>query len=231
MSFSDRYLILLSAFSLTCLAIAGHVDAMTPTQYREQGLAYRRQERFSEAIAAFQKSVALSPKDVSGRILLGWTQHLAGQEDAAARSLFQAIALNPRSTQAFNALGIVFLVQGELAPAIITHTWAALLQPDNEIAHYNLSLAYQRQGLFDWAIAHARRAAVLEPDNPHPLVAEAIAHWGNRDRVAATQTYRQAINVDGRYSNAEFLNYLKEAGFSPDQIQISQQVLAISVLK
>ncbi|WP_019502330.1 tetratricopeptide repeat protein [Pseudanabaena sp. PCC 6802] len=210
------------------LAIARPVFAASPnsaSQYRQQGLAYRQQERFPEAIAAFEKAAELAPKDVSARILLGWTQHLAGQESEAARSLWSAIYLDPFSVQAFNALGIVYLVQGELPPAITSHTWAALLKPDNEIAYYNLSLAYHRQKLHTVAIANAKRAAQLEPGNPHPLVAEAIAHWDNGDRNAAIQSFRSAVSIDSRYGDANFLDYLKEAGFSTEQIQTSKQVL------
>jgi Flp pilus assembly protein TadD len=219
------------ALLLTGSAIALPVFAantQTASQYRQQGLSYRQQERFPEAIAAFQKAAELAPQDASARILLGWTQHLAGQETEAARSLWDAIYLDPSSVQAFNAIGIVYLVRGDLSPAIASHSWAALLKPDNEIAYYNLSLAYHRQKLYAMAIANAMRAASLEPDNPHPLVAAAIAHWDNGDRGAAIKTYRAAIGVDGRYKEANFLDYLKEAGFSPDQIETSKQVLAAS---
>lgn len=210
------------------LAIAGSVFAASPnsaSQYRQQGLAYRQQERFPEAIAAFEKAAELAPKDVSARILLGWTQHLTGQESEAALSLWSAIYLDPFSVQAFNALGIVYLVQGELPPAIVSHTWAALLKHDNEIAYYNLSLAYHRQKLYTVAIANAKRAAQLEPSNPHPLVAEAISHWDNGDRNDALQTFRSAVSIDGRYGDVNFLDYLKEAGFSAEQIQTSKQIL------
>jgi Flp pilus assembly protein TadD len=201
------------------------VDTRAASQYRQQGLAYRQQERFTEAIAAFEKAAELAPQDAGARILLGWTQHLNGQESEAAQSLWNAIYLDPFSVQAFNALGIVYLVRDELSPSIVIHTWAALLKPDNEIAYYNLSLAYHRQKLYSVAIANAARAARLEPSNPHPLVAEAIALWDNGDRSTAIQTYRDAIGIDSRYKDPDFLNYLKEAGFSIEQIETSKQVL------
>jgi Flp pilus assembly protein TadD len=219
-------LLLLAGSAIALPAFA--VDTRAASQYRQQGLSYRQQERFTEAIAAFEKAAELAPQDTSARILLGWTQHLAGQESEAAQSLWDAIYLDPFSVQAFNALGIVYLVRGELSPSIAIHSWAALLKPDNEIAYYNLSLAYHRQKLYAMAITNAYRAASLEPDNPHPLVAEAIAHWDNGDLATAIKTYRDAIGVDGRYKEANFLDYLKEAGFSPDQIETSKQVLAAS---
>lgn len=201
--------------------------AVSADQYRQQGLAYRQQERYPEAISALTRAVELDPENISGRVVLGWTQHRAGQATAAAKTLLDAFYLNPFNVPTSNALGIVYLVGGNLSAAITTHTWAALLKPDNEIAHYNLSLALERIRQYDLAIATAREAVRLEPTNPHPLIALALAQSGNQDTALAQQTFRQAIDLDGRYGDARFLTYLNEAGFSPDQIQRSQQILQL----
>jgi Flp pilus assembly protein TadD len=193
--------------------------------YRELGITYRDQGDLPASIAAFQKAVELSPENLEGRVNLGWTLHLAKRDRQSAQVLEQTIPYDPYNVQTFNALGIVYLVNDDLAAAALTHTWASWLDPNNEIAHYNLSLAYQRLHQFPWAIASAQRATQLEPDNPHPWVALAIAQWEN-DRPSALDSYQQAIALDDRYSDREFLEYLNEAGFSPDQIQLSQQVLA-----
>ncbi|WP_233743928.1 tetratricopeptide repeat protein [Leptodesmis sichuanensis] len=202
--------------------------AQSASEYRQLGLSLREQERYPEAIAALKKSVELDPQNLSGRVLLGWTEHKAGQQNAAMKTLLESLRLNPFDVPTLNALGIVYLVSGKLDSAIATHGWAAILKPDNEIAYYNLSLAFERIQQYDWAIATAKEAAKLEPTNPHPLVALAIAHWGNRDIDRTKAAYRQAIAVDARYGDPGFLAYLNEAGFSADQIQRSRQVLEAS---
>jgi Flp pilus assembly protein TadD len=194
-------------------------------KYRELGLSYQKQERYSEAIASLKKSVELEPNNFNGRVSLGWTEHLAGQQDNAAKSLWEAASLHPFSPPTFNALGIVYLVSGDLTSAVLVHTWAAMLKPNNEIAFYNLSLADHRLKLYDLAITNATKAATLEPSNPHPLIALAIAHWDSDDRIRAQLAYRKALDLDGRYSDRNFLTYLKEAGFSSDQISTSQAIL------
>jgi tetratricopeptide (TPR) repeat protein len=203
-------------------------DRRAADEYRQLGLTYRKQERLDEAIAALQRSVTLDPNNLDGRIILGWTQHLAKKHDEAASSLWDAIYLSPTSLQAFNAIGIVYLVRGDLPQSVVLHSWAAILKDNNEIAHYNLSLAYQRLKQYDLAIAYAQKAIELEPTNPHPFVALAIARWSSGDLANAKKIFREAINVDSRYRSPEFLNFLNEAGFSNDQIQIAKQVLAIS---
>lgn len=211
--------------AIASLLVPSSAFAQPAADYRQQGLSLREQERYSEAIAALQKSVELEPQNLSGRVLLGWTQHKAGQTPIAEKTLLEAFNLNPFDVPTLNALGIVYLVGGKLNNAIAAHSWAALLKPNNEIAHYNLSLALERIGQYDWAIATAKEAAKLEPSNPHPLVAEAIAHLGNQETSLAQAAFRQAIAIDPRYSDSGFLTYLNEAGFSPNQILRSQQIL------
>lgn len=194
--------------------------------YRELGITYRDQGDLTASIAAFQKAVELSPENLEGRVNLGWTLHLAKRDRQSAQVLEQTIPYDPYNVQTFNALGIVYLVNDDLAAAVLTHTWASWLKPNNEIAHYNLSLAYQRLQQYPWAIASAQKAAQLEPENPHPWVALAIAQWQQGDRQTALESYQQAIALDDRYSDREFLEYLNESGFSPAQIQLSQQILA-----
>ena len=216
----------LSTIALSLAAIAAPAPAQTAAEYRQQGLSLREQARYPEAIAALQTAVQLEPTNLSGRVLLGWTQHKAGQATAAAATLSQTLQQNPFAVPTLNALGIVYLVNGDLPQAIAAHTWAAMLKPDNEIAYYNLSLAFERIQQYDWAIATAQTATQLEPTNPHPPVAAAIAHWGNQEQSQAQAAFRQAIARDGRYADAAFLTYLDEAGFSAAQIQTAQTVLA-----
>lgn len=215
--------------NVTTIANPRAAWSMTAEEYRVQGLAYRQQEKYPEAIAALQKAVDLEPKNISGRVILGWTQHRAGQEEAAAKTLTDNFYRQPFDVPNLNALGIVHLVSGKLSEAVVTHSWAIALKPNNEIAYYNLSLAMERLGQYEWAVSNAIEASKLEPTNPHPLIALAIAHW-QENRPQALEAFQRAIALDGRYGNREFLNYLPEAGFSPEQTQTSKQILQ-AVLK
>jgi tetratricopeptide (TPR) repeat protein len=195
-------------------------------EYRQQGLAYRSQGDFQGAIAALTQSVNLAPADSGGYLILGWTQHLAGESEAAAKSLWRAIWLKPQLVEAANALGIVYLVRGELNTAILTHQWAGFFKAKNEIASYNLSLAYQQQREFPLAIAYAKIAINLEPKNPHPLVSLSISHWEDGDQISAKSNFQAAIDLDSRYRDPQFLDFLNESGFSTAQILTAKSVLA-----
>lgn len=209
-----------------CLGYPGAAATGTAAQYRQLGLSYRQQERFPEAIAALEKSTVLEP-NAANRVLLGWTQHLAGDRQGALETLVATVHQNPLHIPALNALGIVCLVNGNLAEAVIVHSWATILNPQNEIAHYNLSLAYHRLQQYSWAIAAAVRAVQLEPENPHPLIAEAIAHWDSGNPTLAQTRYAQAGDLDLRYQDPGFLIHLQAAGLSPSQIQTAEAIQAV----
>ncbi|NJR40038.1 MAG: tetratricopeptide repeat protein [Leptolyngbyaceae cyanobacterium CSU_1_4] len=192
--------------------------------FRQIGLDYRNQGLYDEAIAALQKSVELDPNELSGRVILGWTLHLAGQETEATHQLKQALAQQPNDVSALNALGIVYLVSGDLNAAVQTHQQAVALQPDNEIGYFNLSLAYHRLNRSADAIANARRATQLEPENPNPWLALAIAHWDNNELTLAQEAYQQAIRQNAQYDSAAILDQLKFSGFSQKQIQLTETI-------
>lgn len=217
--------ILLTGVGLGSL-VDNAVAATTSEDYRILGLSYRQQGRFEEAIAAMQTAVDLAPEHVSGQVLLGWTQHLASDDEAAAATLVRAFQLDPFATPTVNALGIVYLVQNRLWSAITTHLWAAYLKPDNEIAYFNLSLAAHGIGYYDWAIELATKAVALEPYNPHPLIAEAIAHWNKGDRQQASDRYRAAVALSPRYATDGIATYLDAAAFSQEQIRIAQLIIS-----
>ena len=199
-------------------------DLTTAQTYRQVGLQARQQGYLADAIASFKLAVVLAPRVVSGYVLLGWTQHLAGQRNEAVESLTRALEQDSEDVPALNALGIVYLVKGDLGPAIEIHTQAKTLKPDNEIAYYNLSLAYQRLPEIPLAIENATRATELEPYNPHPWVALALTHWSNQDFAAAATAYQEALRLDGRYFQAYHLDHLTKAGFSPEQIQVVDEI-------
>lgn len=200
------------------------IDPEIAQFYRQQGLVSRNAGRFGDAIATLKLAVAMDPYSPEGYVILGWTQHLAGYRNFAIQTLQRGLKQAPDHVPSLNALGIVYLVQGELEAAVVTHTRALELRRNNEIAHYNLSLAYERLADFPKAIHHAQNATELEPQNPHPWVALALAHWAAGDTTEAQASYQQSIRLDGRYRHQDYLDHLQEAGFSAEQIQMTDDI-------
>lgn len=200
------------------------IDETTASIYRQRGLDYRDQGNFEDAIATLKQAVAIDPFNSYGYVLLGWTQHLAGQGEQAVGTLKTALQYDEANIEALNALGIAYLVQGLLNDAVATHTQAIKLNDYNEIAHYNLSLAYERLKDYDAAIQHAQRATELEAFNPHTWVALALAEAGGGDMAAAQAAYGRAMFRDNRYRDRSHLSHLIKAGLSKPQIKEVDQI-------
>ena len=204
--------------------IPSSADRKTAQTYRQSGLKLRQRGNYTEALASFEKAAKLDPSNLSGRVLWGWTLHLAEKETEATEVLQQVLAQDANNIPALNALGIVYLVSGNLTDAVKTHQQAVSLNPKNEIAHYNLALAYQRLKKYDPALTHAQQATQLEPNNPHNWVAIALVYWDKGDKIQAKAMYQRAINLDSRYRQSSFLSHLKLAGFSADQIELTNKI-------
>ncbi|NJK35094.1 MAG: tetratricopeptide repeat protein [Oscillatoriales cyanobacterium SM2_2_1] len=95
------------------IGAAGYAQTPSAATHRADGLSYRQQEQWPAAIAQFRQAVALEPDNPQNYVLLGWTQHLAGQSQDAAGTLWEGVFRQPMAVAAFNALGIVYLVRGE----------------------------------------------------------------------------------------------------------------------
>lgn len=200
------------------------MDKTAASIYRQQGLDYREQGNFEDAIATLKQAVAIDPMNSYGYVLLGWTQHLASQGDQAIETLKTALQRDETNIEAMNALGIAYLVQGQLENAVATHTKAVELDEYNEIAHYNLSLAYERLKDYDAAIQHAQRATELEAYNPHTWVALALAEAGGGDMEAAQAAYGRAVFRDSRYRDRTYLDHLTKAGLTMKQVKQVNQI-------
>ncbi|MGA1357276.1 MAG: tetratricopeptide repeat protein [Prochlorothrix sp.] len=219
---------LVGTIALGCSFGTGAVaqtGAASGAAYRLEGLALRQQGDLAGAIGQFRRAVEQEPQNLDGQVLLGWTLHLAGEGTAAAQVLEGALHQDPVHVPSLNALGIVYLVQGRLWRSVVTHGQGVVLDPGNEVAFYNLSLAFERLGLGEWAVGAAEAAIDREPYNPHPYVALALAQWGRGDRSGALAAYGEALGLDGRYGDRVFLDHLREAGFSADQVLKTEEIL------
>ena len=71
--------------------------------YLNVGHLYLARSMYPEAIASFQKAVALSPEYLRGRLGLGTAYARSGQKDLADKELRKVVALGPDSPEATEA--------------------------------------------------------------------------------------------------------------------------------
>ena len=110
------------------------------------GAIFGQTGRYSEALVANQKALALSPKDARAHYNLGITLKSLGRLAECKSSFTQAITLDPNFIEAHNNLSVVLQELGELKEAEAVCKQALDTKPDHAEAHYNLSLTLLHRG-------------------------------------------------------------------------------------
>jgi tetratricopeptide (TPR) repeat protein len=76
--------------------------------YNRLGIAYRKQGKCSEAIAAYQKAIVIDPEDENLHYNLGRAFLEGGMKDAAVPCFEKALELYPEFREARQILEIIF---------------------------------------------------------------------------------------------------------------------------
>ena len=121
--------------------------------------------QFTDAIAAWQKTVELNDDDARAHVLYATSLERAERYGEAIVQLRRAILLDPDYALAYNNLGFDLAHQGKLDEAMPLWEQTLALDPDNAKAHANLGLALLEKGSPQEALAHCLKAVELEPDN------------------------------------------------------------------
>jgi arylsulfatase A-like enzyme/Tfp pilus assembly protein PilF len=166
-----------------------------PTAHFSLAFALRELGKDGEAIAHFEKALALRPDYVEALNSLGLTLVHAGRLEEAIHRYEQALKIKPDYVQTHNNLGNVLERTGRHAQAIEHYEQALRIQPDFMDAHFNLALALEAAGQLDEAIGHFEQAAKLKPDSINALDRLAMAYADARRFDDAISTAQAAVEL------------------------------------
>ncbi|HLG88517.1 MAG TPA: tetratricopeptide repeat protein [Alphaproteobacteria bacterium] len=167
------------------------------------GLAYRGLGERKEAVAQFERALALEPDYVEAHINLAAVLGDCGRSAEAEPHCRRAIALRPDAA-AYFALGAVLHDLGKLDEAGGSYRQALNLKPDHVGALLNLGAVLAAQGELDAAIGHYRQALVFRPDNAeaHFNLGAALHDRGDFDEALAE--YRRASSLEPDHADAHW---------------------------
>ena len=201
-------------FGFVALAAAAGATQTTPEAavFFEDGIAKTNAGRYGEAIAAFEKSLAVDPNLVVAHEWIAHILILRGDYEGAIERYQKIVARNP-STDSKVSLGLAYLRVGDVDMAVKTLASAVAADPKHCKGWNNLSLAYLRQGKVEEARGAAEKAIEL-----NAAYAPAYVNLGNvrlreGDAAAAIASFekafaRDADQVDAYYGLAEAYDFL-----------------------
>ena len=157
------------------------------------GAIFGQTSRYSEALVANQKALALSPKDARAHYNLGITLKSLGRLAECESSFKRAITLDPNFIDAHNNLSVILQELGKLEEAEATCKQAIEMNPDFVEAHYNLGVTLAALGRLGEAEASYRRAIALQPEyaDAHSNLGATLLDLGRLDE--AEESCKQAI--------------------------------------
>jgi tetratricopeptide (TPR) repeat protein len=160
------------------------------------GDALRREERFVDALRAYDAAIATLPTPGPQHWSLfysrGICQERQGNFAAAETDMRRALDLEPDQPQVLNYLGYSLVDRGEkLDEALAMIERAVTAQPNSGYIIDSLAWAYYRLGRYDEALAPMEQASLLEPVDPIVTDHLGDVYWAvGRTREAEFQWHR-----------------------------------------
>jgi superkiller protein 3 len=130
------------------------------------GVALSEAGRIDEALAAYQKAIALDAHYADPLSNLAVAYSLKGNLDKAIESLKGAINICPNYPEAYNNLGTLLLQKKSYDDALRALTIAIQLRPYYGKAYYNLARYYEERGDLQASWAHLKKATEGDLDIP-----------------------------------------------------------------
>lgn len=133
-------------------------------------------ERFDEAIDAYNKALAINPKDDMALINMGITYNHAGKPEKAIDYWKKAAALKPDSPEPLLVIADYYYESRNYDMAMDEYQQILRKWPGVQDGHFNLATIYYKKNLIDYAIEEYKR--VVEIDGKNELALKAYINLG-----------------------------------------------------
>lgn len=140
---------------------AATLDPKLPLAHSLLGELYLYKSRIPEAIAEFEKELALNPANAATYYKLADAYSRIQKYDDAERLLQRSIWLDATSTGPYILMGKVLQKKGELELAVRALQRAASMDPNNPMTHHLLGQTYRDMGKKEEAEAELKLAEQL----------------------------------------------------------------------
>ena len=163
---------------------------------------WQQQQRFEEALAAYQQVLDLQPDYVDALTNLGSVLKRLGRPSEAIACYRRVLNLKPDSAPAWFNLGNALQVQEQRSEAATAFQQAVRLQPNLAAAHFNLGKLLQEQGQLEAAKTSYQQTIASDPNlaRAYTNLGNVLKALGQIDQAIAH--HRQALHLEPDYAEA-----------------------------
>ncbi|HEX4202253.1 MAG TPA: tetratricopeptide repeat protein, partial [Chthoniobacterales bacterium] len=156
---------------------------------------WRGADNYDEAIADFDRTLKLAPKNAAAFFARGDLKQAKGDNAGAIADYDRCIELEPKNAGAYHGRGDTKQNEGDTDAAIADYNRCLELEPANAAAYNSRASSKMFKGDDDGAIADYNRAIELDPD-PNYYFNRTTAYIVKRDWDSALADIRQARELD-----------------------------------
>ena len=164
--------------------------------YSNRGSAYTSVHKYDDAIADYDRAIALNPNDAAAYDSRGVAKTHKGDYDGAIADSSRAIALDPNDAAAYYNRGIVKAHKGDYDGTIADCSRAIALDPNNAAPYDNRGFAKLNKGDYDGAIDDCSCAIAIDPNYAAAYNNRGTAKARKGDYDSAIDDYDRAIAID-----------------------------------
>jgi tetratricopeptide (TPR) repeat protein len=165
--------------------------------YNVRGAVLGRAGRNEEALADFDKALAIDPNFAQAYANRGLIHRQLKRYDRALADYNKAIEIDPNYAAAYVGRGMVKRAKGDALAALEDFNKAIEIKPDDSQAYYNRGLLYQAQRQHEYAIGDFTTAfALTRQQQAEPLIARALSHLANKDLKSAAADLDDAVKLE-----------------------------------
>ncbi len=187
------------------------------------------QGRHKEAAAAFQRVVAMNPRNPEALHRLGAALARTSDPKAGVSLIQQSLQLDPQNAQGHRNLGTILTQIGQPVEGAGSLRQAAELAPNHPDIQNELAVACHMAGDIEGAIAAFRRAIALEPKAEfYNNIAIALERVSKTDEALAA--YQEAIRLNPVYAGAisNLGTLLQARGQMPEAMAMYRESLSLA---
>ncbi len=156
-----------NTLALQLIQQAISLDNQKPHYCFNHALVLEKEERWDEAVSAYQEAIRLNPHYIEALSNLGNVYRRQRQWDQAIATYKTALQLKPQSADLVNNLGVVYKEKGDLDEALAKYRQATKLSPNHAEAQHNMGVVLKDQGQLAEAAAAFQQALNLKPNYPN----------------------------------------------------------------
>jgi tetratricopeptide (TPR) repeat protein len=159
-----------------------------------KGRLYRKQEKYEEALAEFEKALEREPESVLYLTELVKTQIAMGDADAALNRVKAVLADDPGNKAAHILLALIYVYMQDYANAEAEFIRQIEINPKSNVPYIQLARIRLQQGNAEGAIQVLQDGLEEMPYNPRLVQTLATVYVQRKELEKATDLYQNILN-------------------------------------